>query len=80
MHCELHTGLSAALPDVSGLDLMRQLHDLHGLPGIALSGHGMEEDLKNARAAGFFAHLVKPVTMDPLRALLSQVAGGKISS
>jgi PAS domain S-box-containing protein len=66
------------LPDQSGLDLMRQLKERHGLPGIALSGYGMEEDLKNARAAGFFAHLVKPIVLDQLRALLSQVASGEM--
>ncbi len=66
------------LPDQSGLELMRQLRDRHGLPGIALSGYGMEEDLKNARAAGFFAHLVKPLAIDQLHDLLSQLAAGKI--
>ncbi len=66
------------LPDQSGFDLMRQLKERHGLPGIALSGYGMEDDLKNARSAGFFAHLVKPIVLDQLRALLSQVAAGKV--
>jgi len=66
------------LPDQSGLDLMRHLQTRYGFPGIALSGHGMEEDLKKARAAGFFAHLVKPVSLDQLRALLAQVADGKL--
>ncbi len=66
------------LPDQSGFDLMRAIRAKHGLPGIALSGYGMEEDVKNARAAGFHAHLVKPVNFDQLRALLDQVAAGTL--
>ncbi len=75
----LHVVISdIGLPDQSGLDLMRQLKERHSLPGIALSGYGMEDDLKNARSAGFFAHLVKPIVLDQLRALLSQVAAGRV--
>ena len=51
------------LPDGTGLDLMRQLTARPGarpLPGIALTGYGMESDLQQTRDAGFFAHLVKP--------------------
>ncbi len=66
------------LPDQSGFDLMRELKTRHRLPGIALSGYGMEADLKNARAAGFAAHLVKPVSLDQLRVLLNQAATGKL--
>lgn len=63
------------LPDQSGLDLMCQLRAAHpDLPGIALSGYGMEQDVKNARDAGFYAHLVKPVSMDQLRSLLNELA------
>lgn len=77
-------GLSAiisdiGLPDQSGLDLMRLIKAQQpDLPGIALSGYGMEKDLREARAAGFSAHLVKPVALDQLRALLSQVAAGSL--
>jgi signal transduction histidine kinase len=52
------------LPDGSGLDLMRQLRDRHGLSGIAVSGYGTEQDLKQAREAGFVDHLVKPITFE----------------
>jgi hypothetical protein len=33
----------------------------HGIHGIALSGYGTEDDVRNSRAAGFALHLVKPV-------------------
>jgi len=54
------------LPDGSGLDLMRDLHDRYGLRGIALTGFGMEEDIRRSREAGFVDHLVKPITFDRL--------------
>jgi two-component system CheB/CheR fusion protein len=65
------------LPDRSGFDLLREIRATHpDLPAIALSGYGMDEDVKRARDAGFTAHLVKPVPFDQLRALLDQIASG----
>jgi two-component system CheB/CheR fusion protein len=63
------------LPDGSGQDLMRQLVSRHGLRGIALSGYGMEEDIRKSREAGFCAHLIKPVTPQVLRDAIRQAAG-----
>jgi nitrogen-specific signal transduction histidine kinase len=54
------------LPDLSGLDLMRQLKARHGLRGIALSGYGMEEDLQRSKDAGFETHLTKPINLQTL--------------
>lgn len=61
------------LPDGSGLDLMRELQRQRPVPAIALSGYGMEEDLRQTKEAGFFAHLVKPVNIEQLRELLHQL-------
>ena len=48
------------LPDGSGHDLMRQLRERgHRLPGIALSGYGQEEDIRQSHEVGFAAHLDK---------------------
>jgi CheY-like chemotaxis protein len=55
------------LPDGSGVELMRALRAEHGLRGIALSGYGMEEDVKRSLAAGFVTHLTKPVKISELR-------------
>jgi two-component system, chemotaxis family, CheB/CheR fusion protein len=60
------------LPDGSGLDLMRELSSRHGLPGIALSGYGMEEDIRKSHEAGFRQHLTKPVDV---RALEEAIRG-----
>ncbi len=63
------------LPDRSGYDLMAELRSLYpNLPGIALSGYGMEDDLARSRAAGFSAHLVKPVTIGLLEDAIATVA------
>ncbi len=64
------------LPDGSGLDLMRELQKLRPVTGIALSGYGMEDDLRRTKEAGFSAHLVKPVNLDELRRLLRDLPVG----
>jgi len=64
------------LPDASGLALMRELRR-RGLsfPGIALSGYGQEEDIRQSREAGFVAHLVKPASPAKLAAVIARVTG-----
>jgi PAS domain S-box-containing protein len=61
------------LPDGSGLELMRELRDRQGMCGIALSGFGMDDDLAASKAAGFSAHLTKPVEWERLRAAIISV-------
>jgi PAS domain S-box-containing protein len=65
------------LPDASGHDLMRELRARQSIPGIALSGFGMEEDLEKSRAVGFIDHLIKPVNVDRLQAALREIASKK---
>src|SRR5947208_8540925 len=50
-----------SLPDGSGIELMQTLRTTRPVIGIALSGFGMEEDVKKSIEAGFTEHLVKPV-------------------
>jgi two-component system CheB/CheR fusion protein len=38
---------------------------------IALTGYGQADDRRRSQAAGFDAHLVKPVRMDELSRLLA---------
>jgi CheY-like chemotaxis protein len=59
------------LPDGDGYDLMGELRDRPGLVGLALTGYGMEQDINRSRAAGFVAHLTKPVSMAALERALS---------
>jgi len=63
------------LPDASGLDLMVQLKSEYPhLKGIALTGYGMEEDVKKSTAAGFSVHLIKPIQTQRLQAAIKEVA------
>lgn len=58
------------LPDGDGATLMTELRARHGWRGIALTGYGMEEDIARCRAAGFVAHLTKPIRVEALEAAL----------
>jgi PAS domain S-box-containing protein len=62
------------LPDGDGAVLMAELRDYHGLQGIALTGYGMEEDIARCRAAGFVAHLTKPIRVEALESALRHVS------
>ena len=69
------------LPEMDGYELLAKLRGLPGMekvPAIALSGYAMGEDRDRALAAGFIAHIAKPIDPDELYALvqkLSQEAG-----
>jgi signal transduction histidine kinase/CheY-like chemotaxis protein len=60
------------LPDGNGLELMAHLRDRYGLSGIAVTGYGMEEDLRRSREAGFVDHLVKPITFSRLESAIDR--------
>ena len=68
------------LPDGNGLDLMRDLHQSHGLTGIALSGYGAAEDINASKAAGFAEHITKPVEWERLRDAISRVLAARANS
>lgn len=61
------------LPDGHGTALMRELREQRGIPGIAVSGYGSEDDKRLTREAGFVRHLVKPVSFEDLEAALLEV-------
>jgi Osmosensitive K+ channel histidine kinase len=60
------------LPDGSGIDLMSNLYHQRPLFGIALTGFGMEDDIRRSYDVGFTHHLVKPVDLNKLDALIQQ--------
>ncbi len=64
------------LPDGTGLDLMAKLHGRYGVKGIALSGYGMEEDVRKSLEAGFDRHLTKPVNLQALQTAIQDAARG----
>ncbi|RYD34721.1 MAG: PAS domain S-box protein, partial [Verrucomicrobiaceae bacterium] len=63
------------LPDATGYDLMRRIRDEYQLPGIAMSGYGMEDDLRRSQEAGFREHIVKPVRIAQLEEAIRRVLG-----
>lgn len=64
------------LPDGTGEDLMRALRRQGStLPGIVLSGYGMEQDIARSRDAGFAAHLIKPVSLEKLEEAIVALTG-----
>ncbi len=54
------------LPGRSGYELMREVRLNKRLPGIALSGFGTEQDVNQAKEAGFSEHLTKPINFERL--------------
>ncbi len=62
-----------ALPDGTGIELMTYLRAITHLPGIAISGFGMNGDIEKSFEAGFAEHLVKPVKMENLEAAIDRV-------
>jgi CheY-like chemotaxis protein len=64
------------LPDGSGLDLMATLMR-EGVPirGIALSGFGMEEDIRRSKEVGFTEHLTKPISFQKLQEIIERLMG-----
>jgi PAS domain S-box-containing protein len=65
--------LDIGLPVMDGYELARQLRAQRGLaqlPLIAISGYGQESDQIRSRAAGFQAHLVKPVDPGQIELML----------
>ncbi|HYZ71491.1 MAG TPA: ATP-binding protein, partial [Chthoniobacterales bacterium] len=61
------------LPDFNGTDLMSILRERYSLRGVALSGYGMEEDIRRSKSAGFDHHLTKPVDPTKLDQLLANL-------
>jgi PAS domain S-box-containing protein len=64
------------LPDGNGLELMRNLREQRPVKAIAVSGFGMDEDVRECHAAGFAAHLTKPVDFQKLETTIQRVTAG----
>jgi signal transduction histidine kinase/ActR/RegA family two-component response regulator len=62
------------LPDGSGRELMRNLAQRYPIRGIAISGHGMKEDIDGSMQAGFSYHITKPVNWAELKAVIDKIS------
>lgn len=66
------------LPDGTGMELMRELKLRYSLPGIALSGYGMDRDHARGMQAGFSIYLTKPVNAAQLLQAVDHVLSNEI--
>jgi two-component system, chemotaxis family, CheB/CheR fusion protein len=69
------------MPGMSGYDLARRLRSQarhRDLLLIAITGHGRAEDRKQAYAAGFDAHFVKPADLQELSELLANGGAAEV--
>ncbi|MGC4032980.1 MAG: response regulator [Tepidisphaeraceae bacterium] len=62
-----------SLPDGSGLDFVRQLRTTSDVPAVALTGYGMDDDIRRCTEAGFNAHLIKPVNFAELDTIIRRL-------
>ncbi|WP_395748876.1 response regulator [Prosthecobacter sp.] len=60
------------LSDGTGWDLMNKLHQRWPVRAIAVSGYGMEHDLKRSLDAGFLEHLTKPINISNLETMIAK--------
>jgi CheY-like chemotaxis protein len=64
---------------MDGYELARQLRSderLAQLKLVAVTGYGQDVDRRRSLAVGFDAHLVKPVHMQRIAALIEALTGG----
>ena len=64
------------MPGIDGFELVRRIRstkELAKVPAIALTGFGMEEDVKRALERGFTAHMTKPVEPDKLSDMIEKL-------
>jgi len=69
--------LDIGLPRMDGYEVGRRLRERPATEKVllvALTGYGKDEDRQRSHEAGFNAHLVKPVDLDGLRAVLTRPA------
>jgi CheY-like chemotaxis protein len=70
--------LDIGLPEMDGYELARRIRSMPETSNaclVALSGYGQAQDKMLSRAAGFQHHLVKPINIKDLNALLSRFGG-----
>jgi PAS domain S-box-containing protein len=72
--------LDIGLPGMDGYEVAKRIReqaDLSGTRLVAVTGYGRESDHARSRAEGFAQHLVKPVTVEALGALLDRLFAPK---
>lgn len=68
--------LDVGLPVMNGYEVARRLREHAGydrLRLVAVTGYGQENDRRQAKEAGFDAHLVKPVSIQRLEQTIREL-------
>lgn len=68
--------IDIGLPGIDGYEVARRYRSEHGrgVMLVALTGYGAPEDRERSRAAGFDEHLIKPVAVDAIQAVLRRAS------
>ena len=69
------------LPGTDGFEFLRRIRQtpiLASVPAIALTGAAMDEDIQQALAAGFMAHVTKPVEAADLGKRIEQLTARRL--
>ena len=72
--------LDIGMPQMSGLEVARRFREELGLKNlllVAMTGYGQDEDRRRSREAGFNAHMIKPLDLDALQAIIG--LAGRVS-
>ena len=75
--------LDIMMPDVSGLDILRQMrHDpvLANIPVVVVSAKSMPADIRNGMEAGASTYLTKPVGFLELKEAVERALGSQTSA
>jgi CheY-like chemotaxis protein len=72
--------LDVMMPDISGLDILRQMRAdpvLTNIPVVVVSAKGMPADIKNGMEAGASTYLTKPVGFLELKEAVERALGSQ---
>jgi len=75
--------LDIMMPEVSGLDILRQMRqdpELSNIPVVVVSAKSMPADIKIGMEAGASMYLTKPVGFSELKEAIERVLGGQSTS
>jgi signal transduction histidine kinase/ActR/RegA family two-component response regulator len=74
--------IDIGLPGMDGYEVARRYRSEYGrgVMLVALTGYGAPEDRERSRAAGFDEHLIKPVAVDAIQAVLRRASGDTLKA